>query len=507
MEPRAAPAAPLDARSIEPETWFLSRRIFLAGVAATYVIAFGSLWGQLEGLFGARGIAPIARTLAEIRAEIGADWGRVPTLLWWNASDAALHACCGAGIASALLAAFGLAPRAALALAWVLYLSLAVPGEPFLSFQWDALLLEAGLLAFVWAPGGLRPFGRAERAPARILRLLVLWLLFRLMLLSGVVKLTSGDPSWIELEALDYHYWTQPLPHRLSHYAHWAPEWTRSVSCALMFAIELGAPLLILGTRRMRQVAAGAIAFLMLMIGATGNYGFFNFLTVVLCAPLIDDRAWRRLLRRGPAAPRTEPDPGRGARWRRIATGAFAALVLSATTSSALLGLGLARELSGPLGWLHRRVQPFSCFNAYGLFRVMTKTRPEIVIEGSRDGLEWRPVRFEYKPLELERAPVFAGLHMPRLDWQMWFAALAGRPPRWYADLLRRLLEGEPEVLALLHEDPFGGEAPRYLRSTSYLYRFGTPAERARGIWWQRDAPEPYFPVVTLVEGELRAAR
>src|SRR5262245_18064260 len=134
-------------------SWFLSRRIFLAGIAATYAIAFGSLWVQVDGLFGERGIAPIARTLDELRAALGGtDVLRVPTILWWSASassDRMLGVLCATGIALALLSPSGIAPRIALALDSALYLSLVATGEPFLSFQWDVLLLEAGLLAIV----------------------------------------------------------------------------------------------------------------------------------------------------------------------------------------------------------------------------------------------------------------------------------------------------------------------------------------------------------------------
>jgi hypothetical protein len=329
------------------------------------------------------------------------------------------------------------------------------------------------------------------------------------MALSGAVKLSSGDPSWLGLDALDYHYWTQPLPHRISHFVHWLPEWTRAVSVAVMFAIELGVPLLIFGTRSMRLAAAGATAALMGLIFATGNYGFFNLLTLVLCAPLVDDRAWRALLRR--KEPLVTAAPVReSARWRRASRALFALLVVALTSASAAYRLGAGRFVPAPLGWLHERASALQSFNAYGLFSVMTKERPEIVVEGSRDGVEWRVYRFEHKPLELERAPTFAGLHMPRLDWQMWFAALetgGPRRPRWYADFLRRLLEGSPEVLELLREDPFAANPPRFLRSTVYRYRFSTPAERARGTWWRRSDPAEYFPTVTLKDGELAAVR
>jgi len=490
------------------QTWYLSRRLFLAGIALCYGVAFASLLVQVRGLFGAGGIQPLAAGLAAAAA--GTPWWRAPSLLWFGASDAVLLALCWCGLALAALVVLGILPRLALALAWVAYLSFVSVGEPFLNFQWDALLLEAGFLAIFLAPGGVRPFGRDEREPSRVLLWLVRWLLFRLMLLSGVVKLASGDECWWKLGALDYHYWTQPLPHRLSHYVHWLPEWFQHVSVVLMFAVELGAPLLVFAPRRCKQIAAVAITSLMALIFATGNYGFFNLLTAVLCIPLVDDRAWRRLLRR-PADPRAALEPELVERWRRAALGTLATVVFLLTSTISLLGVGLPAP--SPLVSLYSLVAPFECFNTYGLFRVMTKERPEIVIEGSADGETWKPYRFRYKPLELERAPVFAGLHMPRLDWQLWFAALEherdfrARRQAWYPQFLGRLLEGSEPVLALLAENPFPDAPPRFVRSTVFLYEFGSPAARSDGIWWRRSDPQTFFPTLTLVDGELRAVR
>jgi hypothetical protein len=497
----------MSAKESGPATWFLARRLFLAGIAACYGVAFVSLAPQLSGLFGSEGIAPVADLMENAREQL--DWSerwRLPTLFWFGASDTTLRSACVGGIVLAALAAFGILPRVALGALWVLYLSFASAGSPFLDFQWDALLLEAGFLAFLLAPGGLRPFGREEHAPPSILLWLVRWLLVRLMLLSGVVKLTSGDDCWWDCSALAYHYWTQPLPHRLSHHVHHLPDWFQRFSVLVMFAIELLAPLLVFGPRRLKQAAAGAVVLLMALISATGNYGFFNLLTVVLCIPLVDDRAWRTILGRS-APPERPPDPPR-APWRRTATIAVAALVILWTTNSTLLGLGAT--LPGPLERVQSWAAPLRSFNAYGLFRVMTRERPEIVLEGSADGEEWKPYAFRYKPVELERSPVFAGLHMPRLDWQMWFAALEyDRDYRssWYPRFLARVLGGSAPVLGLLRENPFPDAPPRFLRSTVWLYEFSSSAQRREGIWWRRRDPRPFFPTVTLEDGELRAVR
>jgi len=512
----------VEQRAQDPASWYLTRRLFLAGIAATFAIAFVSLVVQVEGLFGARGITPLAERMQALRAQLqGWERWQLPTLLWFGASDARIALLCWLGLALALCALAGLVPRLALAGCWALYLSLVCVGWPFLSFQWDVLLLEAGLLAVVWAPDGLQPFGRGERAPARVTRWLIYWLLFRLMVLSGAVKLASGDPSWRDGTALDFHYWTQPLPHRLGYFAHWMPEGFKRFSMLTVFVIELGAPCLLLvprGRRALRQIVAAAVVFLMATISATGNYGFFNCLTCVLCIPLLDDRAWRRLLPRvGPVLAVSHVAP---ARWRRVALAIFAVLAVVPTTGLALGELGefWSQRTEPPL--IHEPearppavlrglvslcepviglVSPLASFNSYGLFRVMTKERPEILVEGSDDGIAWKPYRFRYKPLELERAPVFAGLHMPRLDWQLWFAGLEHDQPwrsEWTRAFLRRLLEGSPSVLGLLRENPFPDQPPRFVRAMVALYRFSTPEERdGSGAWWQRGEPQLFLPV------------
>jgi hypothetical protein len=481
-------------------TWFLARRLFLGGIALTYLVAFGSLAGQVLGLYGADGIVPLSERMAFLRAERHG-WERleVPTLLWLGASDAALRALCFAGMGAAVLALVGRVPRGALCVCWLLYLSFVSVGSPFLDFQWDVLLLEAGLLAVLFAPGGVRPFGADETPPADFVRGLVYLLLFKLLVLSGALKLASGDPSWHDGTALDYHYWTQPLPHRLSVLAAGAPAWFHRASVLAMLVIELGLPWLLLvpfARRRLRQLVAAGTWLLMLAVLLTGNYGFFNLLTAVLAVPLLDDRAWRVVFRRGP--PRA-PSGVTGLvvpRWRRalpVVLGAPLAVLSLAQIAS---GLGWLGRPPAPLLALERALAPFRSVNPYGLFRVMTKERLEVRVEGSADGRTWRPYRFRYKPDDPARAPAFAGLHMPRLDWQMWFLALEHGSPqrsRWATDFLDRLLAGSPDVLALLADDPFAGAPPRFVRAQIAPYRFAPPAERAVGTWWQRGGEEVFL--------------
>jgi hypothetical protein len=247
-----------------------------------------------------------------------------------------------------------------------------------------------------------------------------------------------------------------------------------------------------------RLGSAGLLVSLQLLIAATGNYGFFNLLTLALCATLLDDRALARLgwLAR----------PARPARWlavRRVAAGAL--LCTSAAIGfDRLAGHGL---LPRPLRAAIALIEPLRSVSSYGLFAVMTQERPEIQIEGSADGEEWRTYVFRWKPGPLDRRPGFAGPHMPRLDWQMWFAALSRcRDETWFQAFLVRLLEGSPSVLGLLAQNPFPDAPPRMLRTTLYRYRFAPFAAWRQGAWWTREDAGPYCPTVELQDGHLSLA-
>ena len=473
--------------------YLLSRWLFLRLLALVYLIAFASLAPQLRGLVGEQGLLPAADYLERAGEFYGAAaYYQFPTLAWLGAGDAGLLAICWAGIVLALLAAGGVAPVLTFALLWLLYLSLTVAGQTFLAFQWDTLLLETGLIACLYAPLGRLPLLAAGREPLPAARWLLWALAFKLTFLSGVTKLVSGDPTWSGLTALTFHYQTQPLPAWTSWYMHQFPAWMHTGSAVVMFGIELIVPLLVLAPARFRRTRAAACALLCVLqigIAATGNYGFFNLLTVVLYLALLDDATLtlflpRRLVRQ--AAPgwwRREPAP-----WRTV-VGAVSAVVL------ALSILTMWHEVTyrrGRPDWsdrLVRLVEPFRSINGYGLFRSMTTVRPELVVEVSLDGDTWREQPFRWKPGDPGRAPRFVQPHMPRLDWQMWFAALdpAGAEV-WLQALMDRLLAGSPAVTGLLAEPPFAGGPPRRVRLAYYRYDFTSFDEgRATGNWWRRE--------------------
>jgi len=470
-----------------PETWNLVSWLFLRLLGLTFLVAFASIGNQILGLVGSEGILPLSETLARFAAEHGPQrlWF-APTLFWFNSSDTALLAACVIGAGASALVVLNVLTRWMLVLAFVLHLSLWVAMPVFGDIQPDALILEVALLAIFLTTG------------SRIVVWLFRWLLFRFMLVSGLVKLLTHDASWAQLMALDFHYETQPLPTPLAWYAHHLPEWFQQLSVLSMFGIELVLPWLVFMPRRLRFVAAWGFLILQIAITLTGNFYFLNLLTIFLCLFLFDDRAlaWVVPSRLTARLRYRLPEPS------RLATAAAAMLAaVVVVVDLALIWQRIEqRPLPGPLATLVDTASHFGVTNFYGFFGVMNTVRREIIVEGSLDGEHWRAYEFRYKPGDLHRCPRWSIPYHPRLDWTMWFAA-SESPYRnaWFGDLLYRLLEGSPPVLALLAENPFPEQPPTKVRANLYQYRFTTPAERAAsGDCWVREPLGIYVPPLSL---------
>jgi len=476
-----------------------ARWVFARLLGAVLFCAFGSLALQIRGLAGERGIMPAQRWLDAVWNQLGtaALW-QVPTLCWLGTGDAMLLGLCLAGVALAVVLMWGeWFPGPCALVSWALYLSLCSVVNPFLNFQWDALLLEVALLAAAYLPWSRRPDWAKSTFVSETARLLLWWLLFRLMFESGAVKLASGDPAWASFTALDYHFETQPLPLWTSWFVHQLPEWLLCLATFVMFAIEFLAPLLLLAPRRWRHGAAWALIALQVAILTTGNYAYFNWLTIALCLLLFDDTAWPARLRAriGSASPTESVPP-----WARWTTLGLAAIVVLITLQPLLSSVRLVKKWPEPFAALSSTFAPLRSFNGYGLFAVMTTERREIIVEGSNDGVNWRSYEFRWKPGDLGQRPRFVAPHQPRLDWQMWFAALGSlRDNPWFAEFLIRLLQGSPEVLALLPENPFPDQPPRFIRATFYDYHFTKFGELA---WWRREPLGLYCPPITLQDGK-----
>ncbi len=470
-------------RALRPARVDIVSWLFLRLLALVYLAAFGSFTWQAAGLVGDAGILPASAYFAAIDAAYGLEkYALLPSLLWFGASTTAIVALGLAGCLLSLLLLADRGSRAVLPLLYLLYLSLYYGGQIFTGYQWDALLLECGFLAIFlpWYP--------------RLFSWLYRWLLFRFMLQSGIVKLASGDPQWRDLTALYYHFETQPLPDIFAWYAQQLPHSLLKAGVLYTFLVELPVPFLMLLPRKPRQLAAALVIPFQLAITLTGSYNFFNLLTLGICLLLLDDQCLRRWL------PRLQPRVV-AARWMRAPAMLAAALYLCLSTALSGLSVnwwkpeGVSRSL---LAWS----MPWQVASNYGLFAVMTTERREIVFEGSDDGVHWKPYELPYKPGDPARPPGWATPRQPRLDWQLWFAALGSRDDnRWVGGVMAGLLSGSEPVLRLFSHNPFPDAPPRFLRAAFYRYHFTTPDERAAtGDWWRREYLGLYWPVTAWRE-------
>lgn len=522
--PDPLPVPPLSAGAVSaPAADAIMRTVFLRALGGVHLIALISLSGQIHGLIGSEGILPLAEFLKRAQQHLGTTaWWHLPTLCWLSPSDATLTALCAAGLGLSCLLILGIAPRWTLIGLWVTYLSITVAGQVFLSFQWDTLLLETTFCSIFYAPPVLWGRSRTWSAAYPWARWLLWALAFKLMLLSGATKLLSGDPTWWQGTALNYHYFTQPIPSWVSWYAHHAPPAWHRLSLGVMFVIELALPWLVFAGRWGRAIFALGTMLLMAAIEITGNYGFFNLLTAVLCLPLLDDavvcrlnpwtgshcRATTRMV--PPSSPATVPAealstrPGILPRW--VSAG-LCGLIMSISFLTLVRELVRTQRpdklppvvthslnfadrwlLSWSEPWVLEPLAAFRTINGYGLFRVMTTQRPELIIEYSHDGQTWQEYDFPYKPGRIDRPPPIVAPHMPRLDWQMWFAALHPRGHAYWLDaLLQRILQGNAQTASLMGEPDIARHPPRMVRLVYYQYEFSDPEQKQRrGEWWFR---------------------
>ncbi len=479
------------------------RWIFVKSIGFIYLLAFVSMWTQISALLGTDGILPAQSFLNAVSEKIGLEkFFLLPTLFWFGANDFALHFICAAGTIGSILLIAGVYPGPVSFLLWLFYLSIANVGREFLSFQWDALLLEAGFLTIF-----LSPFKRFDHLaespePPKLAVWLLKFLLFRLMFFSGFVKLASGDATWRDLTALLYHYETQPLPTWVAWYIHQLPLWFQKVSAVYMFAIELIVPFFIFSPKKIRLWAYSLLITFQIVILATGNYCFFNLLTMALCLMLLDDQVLGTLGWRKESEKSVRQNGAPALSLRKKMTVMMLVVLLVVSVGQSLDRLFGRPYVLRPIRFLSEIVSSFQVVNGYGLFAVMTTKRPEIMIEGSEDGETWLEYEFQYKPGDVTRRPKFNIPHQPRLDWQMWFAALGRfQNNRWLIAFSKKILENSKEVLGLMKKNPFPEKAPQYLRAVLYEYHFTDfKTRKATGAWWTREQKGLYAPVMSLQE-------
>ncbi len=462
----------------------LTRFVLLRGLGVVWFVTFLIWWRQAPLLVGSAGLTPMAPFLDQVSEAngAGAPWV-LPTLFWFDASDAAIAAVGLVGMALGAAVALGVTNAAVQLVLWALYVSLVNAGQLWYGFGWEMLMCEMGFLAIFLAPW--RTFGpRGLAPPPRAVVWAFRWLVFRMLLGAGLIKL-RGDPCWTDLTCLVTHYETQPNPHPGSWLFHQAPLAVHQLGALTNHVVELVLPWFAFGPRWPRRVAAvGMLAFQLLLI-TSGNLAFFNWLALVLGLAVFDDDVFVRLQPRlrgwlRPVAPRE----GRALQGSRLLTGAALALVLWRSVP-VVDNLFFAESQA-----MNRGYDPVHLVNTYGAFGSVGREREELVLQGTPDDPDdpdaaWLDYEFPCKPGDPLRRPCLITPYHLHLDWQLWFVPLQGidRNP-WVAHLIAKLLRQEPLAVSALSHDPFPHTPPRAIRGARYRYRFTAPGEPG---WWTRE--------------------
>ncbi|MEF8852694.1 MAG: lipase maturation factor family protein [Haloarculaceae archaeon] len=481
------------------EFW-VARFLLQRGLALTYLVAFLVAARQFRPLAGEDGLVPLSEYTERY------EFSEKPSLFYYFDSDRALAVGAWLGVVLAALAFLGVPDRLGLAASvpvwatmWVLYLSFVNAGRTFYGYGWESMLCECGFLAiFLGTPSLV--------APAVVIYLFR-WVEFRNMFGAGLIKL-RGDECWRDLTCLEHHYETQPMPNPLSWVAHRLPAPVHRAGVATNHVVELAVPVLYFGPPRVAALAGLATVGFQGWLLLTGNFAFLNFLTVVMAGSLFADS----VVTAGAAAlgisGLVPPVPGTLAPLSLPVQVALAGVVLLVV----VLSYYPVANMLSPRQAMNRAFDPLNLVNTYGAFGSITRNRYEVVVQGTRDetvgpGTEWRTYTFPGKPTDPERLPPqWAPYHL-RLDWQLWFAAMAPSPRRspWFVHLCAKLLAGDEATLSLLRTDPFDGDPPRHVRALRYRYEF-TDVEtwRETGRWWDRERVGTYYGPVSLDDRRFR---
>jgi len=535
--------------------WFRPRRYTLVRTAILrllgfiYVFAFLGIAFQGPALLGSHGLTPIASAVD------GVSFRDVPSIFVWNSSDWFLSACAWLGVAISIAVALGYANLPMLVILWVLYGSYVRVGQTWYAFGWETQILETTLIAAVIAhPWDVRPL--AARPPPVAAIVAMRWLAFRIMLGAGLIK-WRGSACWHDLTCLDWHFETQPIPNPLSPWFHHLPHAVHAIGVVFNHVVELGAPWLAFGPRRLRLAAALAMLAFQCVLIASGNLAFLNWLTVIPILACFDDDALRRVIPRRARAwidARIPNAPPRDASqlvaglavgaWVTVAYtkflhslgwvfvvlagayGVFRAIQWAARGrppgaaphrgGGGVAGRGAGQNRAGVeyLAAVDRRQAMNTSYdnlelvNTYGAFGSVDEVRHELVIEGTMAAdpdapdAKWLAYELPCKPGDVARRPCILGPYHRRLDWLIWFSAMEDQPhDAWIVHLIWKLLDGDPTIRELLAVDPFDGVAPRWVRIRRFVYHL---EPYSSSTWWTRDSEQLWIPPVSRDTPELR---
>ncbi len=469
-------------------TYWLTRFAILRLLGLVYAVAFLVAANQLPALIGSNGLLPIGSFLDRVREashnSFASAFFHLPSLFWFNHSDLALVTVAWIGFGLSCLVLAGFANAIVMTVLWALYMSIVHVGQDWYGYGWEIQLLETGFLGIFLCPFiDLRPF--PKRPPSVVVIWLFRWLIFRMMLGAGLIKI-RGDPAWRNLTALYYHFETQPLPNPLSRWFHFLPRPALKFGVLYNHLAELLAPWMVFWPRIVRHVGGVIIVSFQIVLILSGNLSFLNWLTLVPALACFDDGVWSRILPGWLVQQAERAKQGALARTRimQAVTWSLAAVV-------ALLSIQPVLNLLSPQQIMNTTFDPLDLVNTYGAFGTVGRERYNVVFEGTDKDFpatdaDWRPYLYRALPVALDQRPVQIAPYQPHLDWQMWFAAMASpQEYPWTVHLVWKLLHNDPQTLSLFAANPFPDAPPHFVRAVLYRYTFASPNHPQR-LWWTR---------------------
>ena len=485
-------------------TYWLTRYVMLRLFGFIYAIAFLVAINQILPLIGSHGLLPVSNYLNQVTFALGsrgAGFMQLPSIFWWCHSDTALLSVAWIGFLLSCVVALGYANAPILAIVWFLYMSFVHVGQEWYGYGWEIQMLETGFLSIFLCPLlDMRPFPRT--APPLLIIVLFRWLIFRIMIGAGMIKLRN-DNIWRNATALYYHFETQPLPGPLSRWFHFLPHSILKIGVWFNFVAELVAPWFVFWPRIARHIAGIVLIFFQLALILSGNLSFFNWLTIVPALACFDDRFWSRVL------PKSLVRKAEVAEANAIPSRPFYIAAWIITVLISILSIRPVLNMLSSTQLMNSSFDPFEIVNTYGAFGTVGQERLNVVFEGTldatpNDSAHWKPYIYKALPVDIYKRPPQIAPYQLHFDWQMWFAAMA-KPENypWTYNLVWKLLHNDPIALGFFANDPFPGEPPKYIRAVLYRYSFAKFGN-AKGVFWNRQrVGDTWLPAMSVNDSQL----
>jgi len=481
---------------VDGSDYYLTRFIFLRALGFVYFFAFLSLVKQLIPLLGENGLTPANKYLEALKPRFKnkfiAFW-QIPTIFWFYISDNFMRILAWLGLILSFLLLIGFGNVITILLLWIIYLSFVHIGQVWYGYGWEGQLLETGFLAMFLVPLlDPRPF--SNFAPSIAIIWLLLWITFRLHLGSGLIKFRA-DPCWRDLTCLNYHFETQPIPNPLSPYWHFLPKQILKLGVLWTHFVQIIVPFFLFIPGFPRIIAGLLLLLFQLQLIFGGNLSFLNAISIVAIIAAFNDNFLSQIL------PNFIVEKANEASLAAIPAINYAAWALFLFV--AILSIPVIRNLFSKYQYMNTSFNQFYLVNTYGAFGSVGRKRYELIVEGTDEetithNTRWKEYEFKAKPGNIHRRLPVIAPYQPRIDWQIWFAAMQtpGQNP-WMFKFIWKLLHNDRNTLSLIKENPFPDKPPKYIRVERYLYNFAPL--RVNAVW-ERERIGTWLPPLSKKE-------